>query len=199
MILTHKLFKTGHRYVWRRIAALMSILALAALLGGPAVYADATSDAKKEAYLKSVHAAQQHLDEVEKQLSDIQKDTISSHPELQKQEEDFRALLMSAMNTNGYNADEEMKRLTELQAELAKKDLKQEDRSKLLREFIQRKNRLGQAQRQAFSQEKIQKAQKDLQDAMVDAMKKKHPETDKLLQDLDKSQQNLDQLRASAP
>ena len=68
----------------------------------------------------------------------------------------------------------------------------------MFREFIQRNSRLQQAKRDAFSQPKIKKAQTDLQDAMVAAMKKSHPETAQLLQDLEKTQKKFEKLRAAA-
>jgi len=194
-----KMFKVKPLNILRRVLPLLSLLAVVAVLGSPPVYADAKSDAAKQAYVKSLRETQQHLRDVEKKLSDIQKETEASNPELQKREEDFRKMLMSAMSTKDYNADEEMKRLNELQAELTKKDIKPADKRKLFREFLQRKSRFQQAQGRAFSQPNIKKAQEALQAGMVDAMKKRHPETDQLLKELEKTQKEFAQKEANAP
>ncbi len=192
-------FYIGPLNMPRRVIPLLFLMVMVAALGSPTVYADAKSDAAKQAYLKSLQETRKHLNEVEKKLSEIQKDTIASYPELQKQEEQFRALLMSTMSSKDYDANQEMKRLTDLQGELQKKDLKQEDKRKLFREFIQRKSHFEQAQNKAFSEPKIKKAQADLQDAMVNAMKKKHPETGQLMQDLEKTQKEFAKQQQSAP
>lgn len=189
-----ELLKTPHRVV-----TLLFLTVMMGVLGGPAAYADAKSDAAKQAYAKSLQETQQHLRDVEKKLSDIQKETEESNPELQKREEDFRKQLMSAMSTKDYNADEEMKKLNDLGVKLSDKSLKPQDRRKLFREFLRRKSRFQHAQDQAFSQPKIKKAREDLQAAMVDAMKKKHPETEHLLKDLDETQKKFTKMQASAP
>ena len=199
MKLIRKPFNIEPLNTLRRVIPLLSLMVMVVALGSPTVYADAKSDAAKQAYLKSLQETRSHLNEVEQKLSEIQKDTIASYPDLQKQEQQFRALLMSTMSSKDYDANQEMKRLTELQEELQKKDLKQQDKRKLFREFIQRKSHFEQAQNKAFSEPKIKKAQTDLQDAMVDAMKKKHPETGALMQDLENTQKKFAKQQASAP
>ncbi len=199
MKLIHKTFDIEPLNVLRRVIPLLSLLVMVAAAGSPIAYADPSSDAAKQAYMKSLQATRNHLSEVEKKLSEIQKDTIASYPDLQKQEQDFRALLMSTMSTKDYDANQEMKRLTDMQAELQNKDVKPEDKRKIFREFMRGKSRFEQAQSKAYSEPKIKKAQEDLQDAMVAAMKKKHPETGQLLQDLDKTQKEFAKQQAAAP
>ncbi len=199
MKLIHKTFDIEPLNVLRRVIPLLSLLVMVAAAGSPTAYADPSSDAAKEAYMKSLQATRAHLSEVEKKLSEIQKDTIASYPDLQKKEQDFRALLMSTMSSKDYDANQEMKRLTDMQAELEKKDVKPEDKRKIFREFMKGKSRFEQAQTKAYSEPKIKKAQEDLQDAMVAAMKKKHPETGQLLQDLDKTQKEFAKQENAAP
>lgn len=185
--------------ILRRVVPLLSLVAMVSVLAGPAAHADEKGDAKQQAYAKSLQQTRQHLQEVEKKLSDIQKDTIASYPDLQKQEADFRSLLMSTMSSENYNADQEMKRLTDIQAQLSKKDMDPQEKRKLFREFLKRKSRFQQAQSKAFSEPKVQKAQTDLQDAMVNAMKKKHPETQSLLDDLEKTRKEFAKKQRAAP
>lgn len=200
MKLIRKTFEIQPVNILRRAIPLLSLIAMVAVLVSPAVYADAASDAaKKQAYDKSMDQTRKHLHEVEQKLTNIQKDTIASYPKLQKQEADFRAMLMATMSTKDYDANKEMKELTDLQAQLMKKDIDRKEKRKMFREFLQRKSRFQQAQTKAFADPKVKKAQTALQDAMEKAMKDKHPETQSLLDDLEKTRKKFAEMERNAP
>jgi len=180
---------------WRfSLPRLGFILAMAGVLlsGTSAAYAQADQER-----MKSMLQARQHLHQIEQKLTKIQKATISSHPELRKQEDKFKSLLMSTMRDKGFKPQEDMKRLGELRQKLRARGLEPKERNQLIAEFQQKSSRLQQAQQEAFSDKKVQQAQQDLQDAVVAAMKKKDPDTSKLLKEMDETQKKLDQLQSS--
>jgi len=179
------------RFSWPRLGFVMAMAAV--LVGGAgAVYAQPDQE-----QMKSMLQTRQRLHQIEQKLTKIQKATISSHPELQKRQDQFKALLMSTMRDKGFKPQEDMKRLGELRQKLRSRGLKPKERNQLIAEFQQKSSRLQKAQQEAFNDDKVKKAQQDLQDAVVAAMKKKDPDTGKLLKEMDEAQQKLDKLRGA--
>lgn len=179
---------------WFSLVRLGFVVATAGLLLGATGAANAQPDQEQ---MKAMLQTRQHLDQVEQQLSKIQEETMSAHPELQKKQDEFKALLMSTMRDKGYKPQEDMKRLGELRQKLRSRGLQAKERNDLIAEFQQKSSRLRKAQEEAFADAKVKKAQKDLQDAVVAAMKKKDPNTSKLLKEMDEAKAKLDKLRSS--
>lgn len=182
-----------------RGASLPRLWFLAVLCGvflGGAAYAQAPGADQER--LKSVMQARQHLEKVERRLTRIQQATISTHPELQKQQSQFESLLMSTMRDKGYKPKEDMKRLTELREKLRAGGMRPKERSQAIAEFQQKSSRLQKGQQEALQDKKVIKARQALEDAVVAAMKKKDPSTANLLKDMDETKRKLDKLQGSS-
>lgn len=178
---------------WFSLVRLGFVVAAAGLLLGATGTANAQPNQEQ---MKSILQIRQHLNQVEQQLSKIQHEAMSGNAALQKKQNAFESLLMSTMRDKGYKPQEDMKRLNALREKLRSGGLKPKERSGLIAEFQQKSMRLRKAQAEAFADAKVKKAQQDLQDAVVAAMKKKDPNTSKLLKQMDEDKRKLDKLRS---
>lgn len=170
----------------------------AAILTVPVAYGD-QSNAKQDAYKQSIRDTDQHLQDIDKKLTKLQQETVKSNPDLQKKQDAFEKRVVTFMQQKGFKPEEDLKRLKELQAKLNDKSLKQDERSKLLREFLVTNTRFQQAKREAYSDPKIEAAQKKLQAEVEEGMKKKYPEAAGLLEDMKQTRQKLYDLQTSGP
>jgi hypothetical protein len=142
--------------------------------------------------------ARQEMQRIQQRLGKIEQDALKANPELQKQREDFRQLLLSTMKKNGHDPQKQVDHLRELQTKLKDKDLEDGKRKELIDEFRSGNRELQQAQREAFQDEDVQKARVKLAQSMVAAMKEQDGDTEQLIRRLKQVQQHLQEIMRSA-
>lgn len=129
-------------------------------------------------------AAQQRLEQ-------IQRDTIQARPELQKQEQAFNDLLIKEMKNKGHSPKQEQAEIEKLQKQLQDTKASDTEREELMNKFQEKIMAYRNAQMEAMQNQEIQKAQSELLDAIVTAMKKHDPQTEQLIERMTQSRQQL--------
>jgi chromosome segregation ATPase len=145
--------------------------------------------------IQDVHAEYEKL---QKHLAQIQRDTLQAHPELQKQEQDFRDLIMDKMNGNGQNVKEEMAEINKIEEKLRSSDTPESERSALMSDYQKKTQALRNAQTQAMKNPDVQAAGKKLIENIVTVMKKEDPQTEQLMQQIQEKRQQLSQMLGAA-
>ena len=145
-------------------------------------------------------ARQVHTDyiELQQRLEMIQQRAMKAHPELQKQEQDLQALIMSKMTgSTGVNAKQEMAAINEIEQKLDNKDTPESERQKLIPEYQKRAKAFRDAQMQAAQDPEVQQAWTALMNATTAAMKQEDPQTGQLMEQLKQKQAELQKLMES--
>ena len=135
---------------------------------------------------------------VQQRLKQIQQDTLQAHPELKKQEQSFNDLLVSEMKSKGHTPKKDLAELEKLQARLQGGEVAESERQALMSDFQEKMIAYRKAQAQAMQTQKLQKAQGDLMDAMLTAMKAQDPQTEQLIQQMTQKRQELERMMESA-
>lgn len=130
-------------------------------------------------------------------LNNIQKAALKAHPELQKQQGAFVDLLTKTMKKNGYDANKKIAELKSLRSRLQDQKTPQDEKRKLAGQFQVKVIELNKARGKAMQDTKVQKAQHSLQNAVITAMRKQDPDTDKLIATVESKQKELLKIRRS--
>jgi hypothetical protein len=145
------------------------------------------SNAQMQAYRE----ARVHLQKLGQRLGKIEEAAVKANPDLQKQQEQFRQLLIKTMKANGYDAQTKMNRLREVQKKLADKSVDKKERQALLGEFRQKSMEMQGAQRKALQNPEVQKSRAQLAKDTIAAMTKQDPDTPKLIDEVKQTRQHL--------
>jgi len=145
--------------------------------------------------IQGVHA--EYMD-LQKRLAQIQQDTLQAHPELQKQEQAWRDLILEKMSSNGKNAQEDMAEIKKIEEKLRSGETPDSDRQALMSDYQKKAMAFRDAQTQAMQNPDVQAAQKKLSDAIVTAMKEKDPQTEQLIEQMKQKEQQLSQMLKAA-
>jgi len=136
--------------------------------------------------------------DLQKRLGMIQENAVKAHPELQKQQRALEELMMAKMSSGGANPKDEMAALNKLEQKLRSEDTPDSERQTLMAEYQERAKTFRTAQHQALQDPEVQKAQAALMDATLAAMKQQDPQTEELMQQLQKKQEEMKQMMESA-
>jgi chromosome segregation ATPase len=157
--------------------------------------AAAPEQSKKMQEMQAVHAEYMEL---QKRVSQIQRDTLQSHPELEKQEQALRDLVLSKMSSNGKNAKDDMDELMKMEEKLRNSATPASERETLMADYQKKAVAFRNAQSEAMKNPEVQAAQKKLMDDVMTAMKEKDPQVEQLMQQLQQKQQQLSQMMKDA-
>jgi hypothetical protein len=137
--------------------------------------------------------------ELQNRLGMIQEKAMKAHPELQKQELALEELMMAKMTSSGgKSAKDEMAAINQLEQKLRSKDTPDSERQKLMGEYQEKAKAFRAAQMKALEDPEVQKAQAQLMDDTMAAMKQQDPQTEQLMQQLQQKQQQMKQMMESA-
>lgn len=151
--------------------------------------------AKQMQEIQGVHAEYMEL---QKHITQIQRDTLQAHPELEKQEQALRDLVLEKMSSNGKSAKEEMDEIVKLEEKLRSGDTPEGDREALMGDYQKKAVAFRNAQNEAMQNPEVKAAQKKLMDDVMTAMKEKDPQVEKLMEQLQQKQQQLSQMMKDA-
>ena len=145
--------------------------------------------------IQGVHAEYMEL---QNRIAQIQRDALQAHPELEKQEQGLRDLVLAKMSSDGKNAKEEMDEIIKLEEKLRNSETPEGEREALLGDYQNKAVAFRNAQNEAMKNPEVQAAQKKLMDDVMTAMKEKDPQTEQLMQQLKQKQQQLSQMMKDA-
>ena len=145
--------------------------------------------------IQSVHAEYMEL---QKHITQIQNDTLQAHPELKKEEESLRKLVLEKMSSSGKSAKEDMDEIIELEKKLRSGETPEDERQTLMGEYQKKAVAFRNAQNEAMKNPEVQAAQKKFMEDVMTAMKEKDPKVEQLMQQLQQKQQELSQMMRSA-
>jgi hypothetical protein len=157
--------------------------------------AAAPEQSKKMQEIQGVHAEYMEL---QKRIAQIQHDTLQSHPELEKQEQALRDLVLAKMSSNGKNAKDDMDELMKMEEKLRDSKTPASERETLMTDYQKKAVAFRNAQNEAMKNPEVQAAQKKLMDDVMTAMKEKDPQVEQLMQQLQQKQQQLSQMMKEA-
>lgn len=133
----------------------------------------------------------QQLEEIQRQLIEVQERTLDTNPELVKQIEELESMTTEAMKEAGYNPGKNIKTLESAEIALQNEQLSEEERRQVLEEALQAQQELHQAERAALEDEKVAQAHNKLQEDMMAAMRREEPDVDRLIERFQQLQMEL--------
>jgi chromosome segregation ATPase len=145
--------------------------------------------------IQSVHAEYMEL---QKRITQIQNDTLQAHPELKKEEESLRSLVLEKMSSSGKSAKEDMDEIIKLEQKLRSGETPEDERETLMGEYQKKAVAFRNAQNEAMKNPEVQAAQKKFMDDIMTAMKEKDPQVEQLIEQMQQKQQQLSQMMKSA-
>ena len=145
--------------------------------------------------IQSVHAEYMEL---QKHITQIQTDTLQAHPELKKEEESLRNLVLEKMSSSGKSAKDDMDEIIKLEQKLRSGETPEDERETLMSEYQKKAVAFRNAQNEAMKNPEVQAAQKKFMEDVMTAMKEKDPQVEQLMQQLQEKQQQLSQMMRSA-
>ena len=145
--------------------------------------------------IQSVHAEYMEL---QKHITQIQNDTLQAHPELKKEEESLRNLVLEKMSSSGKSAKDDMDEIIKLEQKLRSGETPEDERETLMGEYQKKAVAFRNAQNEAMKNPEVQAAQKKFMENVMNAMKEKDPQVEQLMQQLQQKQQELSEMMRNA-
>lgn len=136
--------------------------------------------------------------ELQKRISQVQQDTLQAHPELEKEQQSLRDLVLAKMSSNGKNAKEDMDEIIMLEKKLSNSETPASERETLMADYQKKAVAFRNAQNEAMKNPEVEAAQKKLMDDVMTAMKEKDPQIEQLMQQLQQKQKQLGELMRNA-
>ena len=186
--------------VTRKLQVLLAAVALGTVMSLRAESPTAPEDVPDPESEQMQAARQLHDDyvELQRRLAEIQHKAMQARPELQKQKQDFQALMLSKMSSStGVDAEDEMAAIKEIEQKVRNKDTPDSERQKLIPEHQKRVTALRDAQIQVMQDPEVQQARAALMNATTDAMKQEDAQTEQLIEQLNQKQAELQKLMES--
>jgi hypothetical protein len=141
--------------------------------------------------IQSVHAEYMEL---QKRITQIQRDSLQAHPELKKQEQALQDLVLEKMSSTGKSAKDDMDEIIKLEEKLRNSETPESERESLMSDYQKKAIAFRNAQNEAMQNPDVQAAQKKLMDDLMTAMKEKDPQVEQLIQQLQQKQRQLSQM-----
>ncbi|PSW32652.1 hypothetical protein C9J21_11595 [Photobacterium phosphoreum] len=136
-----------------------------------------------------ITAAQQQvaseIGKVQQELAAIRVKTLKANPQLITEMKAYETAFNNKVKTLGYQPEKLIKRAQEIQVEATKKDISNDTRTDLIKEFTTIRTTLETQQRTILNDPAISKQDKQVQDDVINAMKKQDSKTADLLKQLD--------------
>lgn len=148
--------------------------------------------------LKEFQQKRTELLQLGQELEQIRQETVKNHPELKEREQAFGNMVAEEMKNNGGTPKEDLAELRALQAKLRDQSTPDSDRQALMMRLQRKAQEFEQARRKALENPKLQKAQGELLQDMVTAMKKENPKAEQIMQQMHQKQQEMIEIRNSA-
>jgi hypothetical protein len=186
------------RYIRPFFQAQVFVVAALAAMALPVYAESAPSGGLTPDQMQELQKLQQEMQTVGQQLDAIQQATLEAKPELQEQQEQYRTMLIEAMQEQGADPEPLLDRMGEIQEQLRDEELDKEKRQQLINIYREKDMRLQQARQGAMQDEKVRKAAEELSQATLAAMREQDPKTEGLLREVEQLRQQMQELMAAA-
>jgi hypothetical protein len=186
------------RYIRPFFQAQVFVVAALAAMALPVYAESAPSGGLTPDQMQEIQKLQQEMQAVGQQLDAIQQATLEAKPELQEQQEQYRTMLIEAMQEQGADPEPLLDRMGEIQEQLRDEELDKEKRQQLINIYREKDMRLQQARQGAMQDEKVRKAAEELSQATLAAMREQDPKTEGLLREVEQLRQQMQELMAAA-
>lgn len=159
---------------------------VALLMSAPAFSQEAPADAaqpsiKPQAGQQGQSSPRQQIRAIQNKLTQIEQAALEANPELKEKRKELESMVQENMEEEGHNPEKDVERLKEIQKKAQSGDMDEEERKALSKEFQEKRQSLAGAQQKAMQDEEIQKAQEELNEQTLEAMKEEDPETEELI------------------
>ena len=138
---------------------------------------------------QKITAEQQHvageIGKIQQELAAIRVKTLKANPQLITEMKAYETAFNNKVKALGYQPEKLIKRAQEIQIEATKKDISNDKRTALIKEFTTIRTTLEKQQRSILNDPAISKQDKQVQDDVINAMKKQDSKTTDLLKQLD--------------
>lgn len=148
--------------------------------------------------MQQIQAKRMEIERVNQQLMEIQRAAMEANPELAQQRDDLISLVDTKMGEAGYNTEAGRQRIEKLQSDMQSGDLSAEEQEANRQALRQEMGSMQQAQGQVMQDEEFQSRREALNENLVEAMEKQSPETEGLIAQLERLQQEYRQLAQQA-
>lgn len=152
----------------------------------------------QRAHLQAFQEKRNELLQLGRELGKIRAEAVSERPELQKQEEQFGNMVAEEMKKHGATPSEDLAELRALEAKLRDENTPQADRQALMERLQRKAQAFDQARREALQNPELKKAQGELLQNMVAAMKDHDPRAEQLMQQMQQKQKEMLEIRNAA-
>lgn len=173
-----------------RGAAVITMVGMVLGLPARAATSSTGASASSSTEQKTEHLRSDML-KLRQKLTQIQREVIAKDKKLQHRQVAFSELLLKKMEKPNYHAKKEIAAIKQLALKLRDKTIAAAKRNTLEKEFRQKIQRFQEAQHTALATPELRKASHALLGAILAAMKKLDPNTDKLIAKLEQDQQEL--------
>ena len=153
---------------------------------------------EQRAHLERFQKKRAELMQLGQQLDQIRQEAERNNPQLKEKEKAFGEMVATEMKKNGGTPKEDLAELRELQAKLRDQNTPDADRQALMVRLQRKAQEFDQARRQALQNPELQKAQGELLQDMMAAMKKQDPRAEQIMQQMQQTQQEMIQIRNEA-
>ncbi|MFP4155473.1 MAG: hypothetical protein ACLFQH_09925 [Halothiobacillaceae bacterium] len=153
---------------------------------------------EQQEFVQEFQQKQGELNRIQDQLAQIESQVVESSPEIQSMREDLENKVADRMRAEGVRPNEMIGELEAIAGQLDQGIEDEAERNALIEDFESKRERFLSVQRQALQDEEVQKTQQALQDSVMTAMIDAEPETEKMIEDLQKKQQELQQMQQRA-
>lgn len=148
--------------------------------------------------MQQIQAKRMEIERVNQQLMEIQRAAMEANPELAQQRDDLISLVDTKMGEAGYDTEAGRQRIEKLQSDMQSGDLSAEEQEANRQALRQEMGSMQQAQGQVMQDEEFQSRREALNENLVEAMEKQSPETEGLIAQLERLQQEYRQLAQQA-
>jgi signal recognition particle GTPase len=157
----------------------------------PVAAQQAAPGAEPNAQMQAFMQKRAELQKLQKQLAQIQQQTIDKRPALQKQQQEFRKLMITKMKAKGYNPEKDINHLKELEAELNGKDVDAQKRKDLMIDLRETSMKLQKGQQEIMQDKDVQASRTSLIKAVLKGMHEDDSRTEPLIKQAHQTEMEL--------
>ncbi|WP_064603334.1 hypothetical protein [Photobacterium sp. J15] len=126
------------------------------------------------------------INAIQRDLTSIRQQTLQANPELITQSKELEAKFEQKAKEVGYEPDEFINKAQEIQELVKDSSLTEKERSELIKEFTAAKQKMAEQRQAIIADKELMTMQEQLQQDMMMAMQEQDPNTEKLVDELNR-------------
>ncbi len=137
------------------------------------------------------------LVQLHQRLEEIQQAALANNPQLEQQAQELGTLMVATMEEQGFQPQQSIDRIHEIQTALQSEQLPPEERMQLMEEAQTEYLMLEQAQAAAMEQPKVQEAHERFQEEVVEAMQQEDPATEEIIAEFTRKHEQYEEMHTA--